>query len=119
MRRLLALVLTVLEPLSLALAASQHLATLVDRGWPSLAFLAFRLGVTGLGLIAGVALWQRRAGARALVRAALALALASSALALTSPLWPGRPPPGLGGPVLALVVIWYSGWFWLTTRIDE
>ena len=95
MRRLLALVLTVLEPLSLALAASQHLATLVDRGWPSLAFLAFRLGVTGLGLIAGVALWQRRAGARALVRA------------------------GLGGPVLALVVIWYSGWFWLTTRIDE
>lgn len=110
MTRLLAFVLIVIEPASLALTASSRLASLSDSGWPSLLFLVVRLGVTGLGLAAGVALWQGRAGALALARVALALALAAVLVASFTSLWPNRPPPGLAGPVLALQVAWYGGW---------
>lgn len=120
MRRALALVLIVVEPLSLAVSSAQHLSTLVERGWLAVAFLWFRLAVTGLGLAAGVALWRRRPAALPLARTALTLALIAAVVALVSPIWPGRPPPGVRGPVLLFVVVWYGAWLCVGLRgFDE
>lgn len=117
MTRVLALVLAVLEPASLALTASSGFSSLRDRGWPALLFLLFRLSVTGLGLMAGVALWQRRPGAIAIARAALALALLAVLIAYGTTLWPRRPPPGLAGPILVVQLAWYGGWLaWTLSR---
>lgn len=116
MTRLLAIVLAVIEPAALALTASSSLWTLGNRGWSALLFLLFRLSVTGLGLVAGVALWQRRPGAMALARTALGLALLAVLIAYGTTLWPRRPPPGLAGPILVVQLAWYGGWLAWTLR---
>ena len=117
MRRLLALLLIVWEPLSLALLASGMIYRLADRGWPSVAFLIARLAITGFGIAAGRALWADRPGAVVLARWAVGLSLAAVLLTYTTPLWPRTLPPGVHGPVVTALVAWYGGWLlWLFRR---
>lgn len=119
MRRLLALLLIVWEPLNLALIASAFLDRLAERGWPAIALLVTRLGVTGLGVAAGRAMLSDREGWLTLARVATGLALAAAAVTMLTDIWPSSRPPGLRGPVIALTLTWYATWFVWTLRQRE
>ena len=111
MRRLLAALLVVWEPLSLALTAAAFLDRLGDRGWGAIVLLVVRLGVTGFGVTAGRALWAGRPEAVTLTRWATGLNLAANTVTLTTSFWPSLYPPGLRGPVTTVVIAWYACWF--------
>jgi len=110
MRRLLAILLLVWEPLNLALAASQAVATLDQRGWLTVAWLVAQLVVTGVGIAAGMLLWQDRPGAIGLTRWALILLLVFAAARWTPPFAPRNLPPGIRGPAVSALVGWYAAW---------
>lgn len=110
MRRVVAALLVVWEPLTLALAASASIESLVDRGPASVAFLVVRLAVAGLGIAAGMRLWRGRPGGIVLARWSLTLTLAATIAAHTTRLWPTTLPPGLSGPAFAAGLMWYAGW---------
>jgi hypothetical protein len=116
LRRLLAFLLVVWEPLSLALTASALLIRLSDRGWPALAFLIVRLAIAGVGVAAGRALWSNRPGAVTLARWATGLALAAAALKVTTSIWPSSLAPGIREPVAVATIGWYAAWFLWTLR---
>jgi hypothetical protein len=111
MARLLAALLVVYEPLSLALTAARLLPGLADRGWDATALLVVRLGITGFGFAVGQRLWAREAGALSLARWVTGLNLATALLTATTSIWPPSFPPGVRGPVATVVVAWYAGWF--------
>ena len=111
MRRILAALLVVWEPLSLSLTAAAFLDRLSDRGWAAEALLIVRLGVTGFGVAAGRALWAGRPEAVELARWATGLNLAANVVTLTTSLWPSLYPPGLRGPVTTVIIAWYVLWF--------
>ena len=114
MRRLLIFVLLVFEPATLALVVSASLDRLVNRGPGAILLLVARLIVAGIGVAAGLALWRRRPGGVALARLAMALSLAAVLVTHLTHLWPGRLPPGLEGPALAALLVYYGGWLtWL------
>jgi hypothetical protein len=110
MRRVLAVVLLLWEPLTLALALSSLLARIVEHGTPAFLVLVMKVAVAGLGVAAGMALWQDRPGALTLARWALALSLATTVFARTSGFWPATLPPGVAAPALAASVAWTGGW---------
>ena len=116
MTGLLAALLVVYEPLSLALTAAAVLPGLADRGWPATALLVVRLAVTGFGFIVGRNLWTRAPGAMALARWATGLNLATAVLVATTRIWPSSLAPGIRGPAATVTVAWYAGWFLWTLR---
>jgi len=111
MRRVLAVLLVVWEPLSLALTAATFLDRLGDRGWGAIVLLVVRLAVTGFGVTAGRALWAGRPEAVILTRWATGLNLAANTVTMTTSVWPPLYAPGLHGPVTTLMIAWYAGWF--------
>jgi len=114
MRRVLALLLMVWEPLSLALFAAGLLTRLPERGWPAGALLAFRLVVASVGMVAGRALWSGTPGAIALARWAVGLALVAVLLTHTTGWWPTTLAPGVRGPAIVVLAGWHVLWLaWL------
>jgi hypothetical protein len=111
MRRILAALLVVWEPLSLSLIAAAFLERLTDRGWTAVVLLIVRLGVTGFGVTAGRALWDGRPEAVTLTRWATGMNLAAAVVTLTTSIWPSPYPPGLRGPVTTVMIAWYVLWF--------
>lgn len=109
-RRTLAALLLVWEPVTFALAASSLIDRLVDRGAWALLWLVVRLAVTGVGVAAGLALWKARPGADALARWALVLALTAAVITQTTSIWPPAFAPGVRGPVVVVLVLWYVAW---------
>ena len=110
MRRVLAVVLVLWEPLTLALAASTLLRSITEHGVPAYAVLVVKVLVAGVGIAAGMALWQERPGAMVLARWALALSLATTLFSRLTDFWPATLPPGVAGPALAASVAWTGGW---------
>ena len=110
MRRALAVVLVLWEPVTLALAASSLLTRIADHGVAAWAVLVMKVGVAGVGIAAGMALWQDRPGALVLARCALALSLVTTIFARTTHFWPATLPPGVAGPALAASIAWTGGW---------
>ncbi len=119
LRRLLALLLLVWEPLTLALTAASFADRLGERGWPAVVLLVARLGITGLCMAAGSALWAQRDGAMALARWATGLNLAAVAVTATTGIWPSSRPPGIRGPAAAVTIAWHAAWFLWTLRQDD
>jgi hypothetical protein len=119
LRRLLAFVLVVWEPLNLALTAAALLDRLADRGWPAIALLVVRLAVTGVGVAAGRALWSGRPGAMLLTRWATGLVLAAVAVTQFTSIWPAPLPPGIRGPAAIAIVSWYAFWFVWSLRQQD
>lgn len=115
-RRLLAFLLVVWEPLNLALTAAALLDRLTDRGWPALALLVVRLGVAGFGVAAGRALWSQRPGALTLARWATGLGLGAAVVTQVTSIWPRPLPPGVREPAAVVIVAWYAAWWLWTMR---
>jgi hypothetical protein len=111
MRKVLAALLVVWEPLTLAVTAAAFLDRLGDRGWGAIALLVVRLGITGFGVAAGRALWAGRPEAVVLTRWATGLNLAANVVTLTTSLWPSLYAPGVRGPVITVTIAWYTLWF--------
>jgi hypothetical protein len=118
-RRLVGALLVVVEPITLAFAASSAIESLVDRGPASVAFLAARLAITGLGMAAGIRLWQRRPGGIVLARWSYGLQLAATVVAHATRLWPSTLAPGIAGPAFAMGVAWYSLWLGWSLRTAD
>src|SRR4029078_9895099 len=79
-----AALLVVVEPLTLALAASAALEWLLSRGGIGVAFLLARLAITGVGMVAGMRLWDERPGGISLARLSYAGQLAATLVAHTT-----------------------------------
>lgn len=110
MRRIVAALLVVVEPLALALAASAALDWLFARGVVAVGFLLARLAITGIGMVAGMRLWDGRPGGMALARWSYAGQIAATILAHTTRLWPTTLAPGVAEPAFILGLAWYGGW---------
>jgi hypothetical protein len=109
--RVLAFVLLLWVPFSLALEASAGLSRLVHFGVPAIALLLLRIGVTGLGVAAGRALWAVQPSAVQLAQAWLVLDVAVTALTLATPYFPSNRLPGARGRDLAMAVAFNAAWF--------
>jgi hypothetical protein len=108
--RLLSVILTVWEPLNLALFVAPALTTIATRGYATAAFLFVRLLVAGIGVAAGLSLWRRDPHARALATVALVLSTAAGAVTFTTTLLPTSIVPGDEWIWLAAVVVFNGGW---------
>ena len=71
--RVLAVILAVWEPLSLALFVAPVITTIATRGAATAAFLLARIVVAGIGIAAGISLWRGDPHARRLAAVALIL----------------------------------------------
>jgi len=118
-RRIVAALLVVVEPLALALAASAALEWLLSRRAIAVAFLLARLAITGVGMVAGIRLWDERPGGIALARWSYAGQLAASLVAYTTRLWPTTLAPGVAEPAFVFGLAWYAGWLAWTFFADR
>jgi hypothetical protein len=118
-RRIVAALLVVLEPLTLALAASAALEWLLSRGALAVGFLLVRLAIAGVGMVAGMRLWDGRPGGIALARLSYAGQLAATIVAHTTRLWPTTLAPGVAEPAFVVGVVWYGGWLAWTLLADR
>ena len=115
MRRVVAAILLVVEPLALALSASAALEWVLTRGPLAIAFLLARLAITGLGMVAGRRLSDGRPGGIELARWSFAGQLAATIVAHTVRVWPTTLAPGIAEPAFVLGVAWYTAWLAWTT----
>jgi hypothetical protein len=114
---LLALLLTVWEPLNLGLVASAVLPRITDRP-AALLVLGARLLATAVGLAAGVALFRRRPHAIRLTTIALVLSSATALLMLAR--WfPANRPPGTRVPLILLTLVYNAAWLWYLRRSKQ
>jgi hypothetical protein len=67
----LCLLLTFWNPAALAFVAASRVGNSSTTSFVALVLLGIRLGVTGVGVAAGLALWNKRAGAVTLAKASL------------------------------------------------
>lgn len=112
---LLCLLLCVWEPLTLALSASAGISAITAGQTERGAFLAFRILVAGIGVAAGIAIWNGRPHAVALAKIALGLSAAGAVIRFV---WfPGNVPPGLRLPLALLSVAFNAAWYGYLTRL--
>jgi hypothetical protein len=91
---LLCRLLLVWQPLNLAVAAVGALNALALRGWPLGVLLLVRVGVTGFGMAAALALQNLRPGAVTLAKAAVAASALTELFVYATPYFPNNRPPG-------------------------
>jgi hypothetical protein len=92
--RILAVLLVVWVPVSLALEASAGLPRLVAYGWPAMVLLTVRAFVAGLAVVAGRALWSVEPHGPRLARAWLVLDAIVMGVTLATPYFPSNRLPG-------------------------
>lgn len=117
--RLLALLLVVWEPVSLSLATAPILPTLADRGLLVGLALAVRVAVAGLGVAAGLALWNRRPHGLGLAMVALALSGAAQLVSVLTPILPTNLPPDLRPFAAVAIVLYYGAWIVYLSRARQ
>lgn len=105
----LVILLVVWEPAAFAFYASSIVDRLIDRGPAALLLLVLKLGVIGMGIAAGRALWSLRPGSITFAQAALALSAITTLLITVSGAWPPRA-PGTVAPLTALVLLYDILW---------
>lgn len=110
LQRVLAVVMVVVEPLLLGLAASGAMSRLPLYGVPAWLFLAARGSVAAFGIVVGRRLWAGDGGAR---RAALVWVVLSCGLAwltIATPYFPGNRTPGDKRMAVVTTAAWYGLW---------
>ena len=94
----------------------QHSVAIIDRGGWAILLLAVRLAITGIGVGAGLALWNERPGAAAFARLAVVLTAGGVLLTFLAPTFPNNRPPGTTAPLLFVLLTYYAAWFAYLTR---
>jgi len=112
----LAALLLVWQPFSLAFVMSGLLDELSIRGTGLGIILLARLLAAGLGIAGGLALFQRRPGGVTLARASLVFSAIVDVAAYATPSMPNNRPPGDATIILGASLIYYAGWFIYLTR---
>ena len=107
---LLCFILTISNPITLAIVAS---SSLIDYGASSflrIFILAGRMIVTSIGIAAGRALWLRRPGAARFAQAALLMLALEAVVRYSTRVDLGAAPPGTRLPRASLVVAHNAAW---------
>jgi hypothetical protein len=112
----LCLLLTIVEPLSLAIAWSGSVPQIVERGTPAVLLFGARVAVSATGVAAGLAIWRRKPHGATLGKAFFAAATLVSAMAYGTSILPDRPPPGLALPMFGLVAAYNLVWYLYLSR---
>ena len=111
----LCLLLAIWNPAALAIVAASRVASsAVTRG--ELALLILRIGVTGVGVAAGRALWNKRPGAVALAKTSLVLSSLESVARLSTRYGLSEAPPGTRLPYAVALVAFNAAWYWYLAR---
>ena len=112
----LAVLLLVLQPVNLAFVMSGLMEELAVRGAGLGIILLARLLAAGLGIAAGLAIFQRKPGAATLAKASLVFSALVDIAAYATPYVPNNRPPGDATVILIASLIYYSAWFIYLTR---
>ena len=107
---LLSRLLRVYLPLNLAVAGMGALGAIGVRGPVVAAVLVVRMIVTGIGIAAGLALSNRRAGAVTLARVALVASAATDLFVYTTPYFPNNRMPGDTIYYIAASLAYHAAW---------
>ena len=107
----LAALLVVWQPLSLATTMSGLVDELSVRGAGLGFILLVRLLAAGLGIAAGLALFQVKPGAVSIAKASLIVSAAVDVLVYVTPWSPNNRPPGDATIILIASLIYYAAWF--------
>jgi len=108
---LLAALLLVWQPLSLATTMSGLVDELSVRGAGLGFILLVRLLAAGLGIAAGLALFQVKPGAVSIAKASLIVSAAVDVLVYVTPWSPNNRPPGDATIILLVSLVYYAAWF--------
>ena len=108
---LLAALLVVWQPLSLATTMSGLVDELATRGAGLGFILLLRLLAAGLGIAAGLALFQVKPGAAAIAKASLVASAVVDVVVYVTPWSPNNRPPGDATLILIASLMYYSAWF--------
>ena len=113
---LLAALLLVWQPLSLATTMSGLVEELSLRGAGLGFILLLRLLAAGLGIAAGLSLFQVRPGAISLAKASLIVSAAVDVIVYATPWSPNNRPPGDATIILIVTLLYYVAWFGYLVR---
>ena len=111
--------LLVWQPISLALTMSGLMDELSSRGAGLGLILLMRLLGAGLGIAAGLALFQIKPGAVSMAKASLIFSAIVDIVVYVTPYSPNNRPPGDATIVLAASIIYYAVWFAYLTRSER
>jgi Protein of unknown function (DUF2569) len=114
--KVLAILLLIWQPLSLATTMSGLIDELSMRGAGLGFILLLRLLAAGLGIAAGLALFQMKPGAPSLAKGSLVASAAVDVLVYVTPWSPRNRPPGDATIILIASLLYYAGWFAYLTR---
>jgi Protein of unknown function (DUF2569) len=108
--------LLVWQPVSLALTMSGLVDELSTRGAGLGAILLARLLGAGLGIAAGLALFQLKPGALSIAKASLVFSAILDIVVYATPYSPNNRPPGDATIVLTVSLFYYAIWFGYLVR---
>ena len=103
--------LLVWQPVSLALTMSGLVDQLSTRGAGLGVILLARLLAAGLGVAAGLSLFQLKPGATTIAKASLVFSALIDIVAYATPYSPNNRPPGDATIVLVVSLAYYAIWF--------
>jgi len=108
--------LLVWQPLNLGLTMAGLVDELSLRG-PGLAvILLARLLAAGLGIAAGISLFQLAPGAVSIAKASLVFSAVVDVIVYATPYSPNNRPPGDATIILIASLVYYGGWFAYLSR---
>jgi hypothetical protein len=103
--------LLVWQPLNLSLTTAGLVDELSRRGLGLAVILLARLVAAGLGIAAGLSLFQLKPGAVTLAKASLAFSAIIDVIVYATPYSPNNRPPGDATIILAVSLAYYGVWF--------
>jgi len=108
--------LLVWQPIDLAMTMSGLVDELSARGTGLAMILLMRLIAAGLGIAAGLALFQLTPGAVTIAKASLVFSAIVDVIVYATPYAPHNRPPGDAAVVLAASLAYYAIWFTYLSR---
>ena len=114
---ILATLLLVWQPVSLAMTMSGLIDELSVRGAGLGFILLLRLASAGLGIAGGLALFQRQPGGVAIAKASLIFSAVVDIVVWATPYSPNNRPPGDATIILIASLLYYSGWLTYLVRL--
>jgi len=105
------------QPISLALTMSGLVDELSMRGAGLGVILLARLLGAGLGIAAGLALFQRAPGAITIAKASLVYSAIADLVVYATPYSPNNRPPGDATIIVIVSLLYYGAWFAYLVRL--